>query len=83
MQIQVLDLLSNKTVVLEVEPDHRLEDVIEAAINALGLPPDYIYSIVHGGKEFGRSHFEKRLIELNIRDGDNIQLIGRPRGGFL
>jgi len=81
MIIQIIDLMTNRVVQLEVSPDNTLEEVKDAAIKALKLPTDYSYSLIFGSKEYGRSHYDKTLAELGIRDNDTLQLIGRPVGG--
>jgi len=83
MKIYVSDLTTGKEVELEVEPAHRLGEVMETVINALKLPRENAYSLAFGHKEYGSQHYDKTLAEIGLRDGDRLQLIVRPAGGML
>lgn len=83
MYLRVADVLSNKVISLEVEGDVTLGELLEAVIKKFKLPEDYMYSVIFGSKELGPDKYDYTLTEIGIRDGDEIQIVGRPQGGTL
>ena len=67
---------------MEVDEDVTLRELLDVVISRLGLPEDYMYSVLFGAKELGPDKYDYTLAELGIRDGDEIQIIGRPQGGL-
>jgi len=81
-RIYVQDLTTGREIEVEAYPSTKLKEIFDIVINALGLRSDSEYSLALGAKEFGSQHYDKTLAELNIRPGDRLQLIARPRGGI-
>jgi len=77
----VADTNTNKALRLEVQLSHRLGEVIETVVNALGLPRDRAYSIVKDRLELGPESYEASLQQLGINEGDQLDLVVRPIGG--
>ena len=81
MRLRVADVLSNKVISIEVDSNVTVRELIEAIIEALKLPKNYMYSIVYASKEIGPDKYDMTLRELGIREDDEIQIVGRPQGG--
>ncbi len=74
-------MLSNKVISIEVDPSVTVRELIEAIIDALKLPRNYMYSLVYASKEIGPDKYEMSLRDLGVREDDEIQIVGRPQGG--
>jgi len=81
MLLRVADVLSNKIITLEVDGEVTLRELLNAVIEKFNLPHDYMYSVIYGSKELGPDKYDYTLNEIGIRDGDEIQIVGRPQGG--
>ena len=81
MRIKVADVLSNKVISIEVDPSVTVRELIEAIIDALKLPRNYMYSLVYASKEIGPDKYDMTLRDLGVREDDEIQIVGRPQGG--
>jgi len=81
VRIKVADVLSNKVISIEVDPSVTVRELIEAIIDALKLPRNYMYSLVYASKEIGPDKYEMTLRDLGVREDDEIQIVGRPQGG--
>jgi hypothetical protein len=82
LQISVIDLSTNRSIRLEVEPHHTLGSVLETVVNGLGLPRNRPYSLVLGGKELGSGDYSRTLAARGVKDGDQFELLPRPPGGM-
>lgn len=81
MEVMVSDVSTNKSVRIEVAPNHTIGSILETVVNGLGLPRDRAYSLVLGGKELGPDTYVGTLESMGIRDGDQMDIIARPVGG--
>ena len=81
MRISVVETTTNQTVKLEVEQNHTVGSVIETVIDGLGLSRDRSYVLTLGEKELGADKHSLTLEAAGIRDGDTLELMGRPIGG--
>jgi len=82
MEVMVSDVSTNKSVRVEIAPNHTVGSILETVVNGLGLPRDRAYSLVLGGKELGPETYANTVQSMAIRDGDQMDLISRPIGGF-
>lgn len=83
MLVRIADLISNKVLKIEVDEDITIKELIDAIIAEMKLPSDYLYTLVHRGREIGPDMYPRTLRDLGIEDGDELQLLGRPQGGWL
>ena len=81
LRVRVADVISNKILAFEVDPETTLKELIDAVVEHLKLPTDYTYSIVYETRELGPEYYNMTLREIGIKDGDELQLLGRPVGG--
>lgn len=81
MQIRIADLISNKVIKIDADEDTTIGELIDAIKEVLRLPDNYLYSLVYGNQELGPDTHDMTLKEIGIRDGDELQILGRPQGG--
>ena len=81
MQIRIADLISNKVIKIDADEDTTIGELIDAIKEILRLPDNYLYSLVHGNRELGPDTHNMTLSELGIKEGDELQILGRPQGG--
>jgi uncharacterized ubiquitin-like protein YukD len=80
-RVNVISVATGRQITLEVSPTHTLGELLKTVLESLGVH-EGDYRLVLGFKEYGPQHYNKKLSELGIGNGDTLQLVPHNPGGF-
>jgi predicted RNA-binding Zn-ribbon protein involved in translation (DUF1610 family) len=79
MQITVIDETNKKYAKLKVGPENTVASVTNAVVRGLKLPTDAEYVLEHAGRQFRGQDDSLTLKGIEVKNGDSLKLIPRPR----